>query len=312
MPSRGRWSQRQKRTGEWGREASSDDFSANKDPLRTVHVLISNSFHPTSGIPDQLPRDGIKISAVNVQKHGHGNYTQTPGVPGQPGTDTHLHGHPTRHTALHIQSNTDMASPATHAPDNFSTSPSETLNTSGPPPGGIKSNMGIEADHTKIKSPDVLQSKPTEPTRKGTMQIQEMASVAMRCLLADIDYQARQKLDKQELEVLLAMADEMGSGLATEQTIPDLVASVEIWKDSLEKKRGRMITFPWHGKTMNVTKLLDDTVGWIRRFREIGDVVVQCDPVHLGLPWASIKFLTQVFPPTLFFDSDFANIRAKY
>ena len=33
---------------------------------------------------------------------------------------------------------------------------------------------------------------------------------------------------------------------------------------------------------------------WLHKFKEIGDVIVNYDPVHLALPWAGIRFLLQV------------------
>jgi len=33
---------------------------------------------------------------------------------------------------------------------------------------------------------------------------------------------------------------------------------------------------------------------WVNKFKEVGDVAVQYDPVHAALPWTGVRFLLQV------------------
>ena len=35
-------------------------------------------------------------------------------------------------------------------------------------------------------------------------------------------------------------------------------------------------------------------VHWVNKFKEIGDVAVNFDPVHASLPWAGVRFLLEV------------------
>jgi hypothetical protein len=35
-------------------------------------------------------------------------------------------------------------------------------------------------------------------------------------------------------------------------------------------------------------------LGWVNRFKEIGDIIVQFDPVHPALPWEGFRFLLQL------------------
>ncbi|KAI5810798.1 hypothetical protein BZA77DRAFT_161382 [Pyronema omphalodes] len=35
-------------------------------------------------------------------------------------------------------------------------------------------------------------------------------------------------------------------------------------------------------------------LGWMERFKGIGDIMAQCDPIHAGLPWAGVRFLLEV------------------
>lgn len=38
---------------------------------------------------------------------------------------------------------------------------------------------------------------------------------------------------------------------------------------------------------------------WIEKFKSIGDIVVQYDPIHASLPWAFVRFLLQVYDASL-------------
>ena len=40
--------------------------------------------------------------------------------------------------------------------------------------------------------------------------------------------------------------------------------------------------------------LFGKLVKWLQRLKEIGDTVVQYDPVHAALPWAGVCFLLEV------------------
>jgi hypothetical protein len=42
-----------------------------------------------------------------------------------------------------------------------------------------------------------------------------------------------------------------------------------------------------------VRDVLERVVYWIRRFKEVGDQIVQYDPSHAALPWAAFRFLLQ-------------------
>jgi len=73
-----------------------------------------------------------------------------------------------------------------------------------------------------------------------------------------------------------------------------IVESVTERKIEIERKRGGMLTFSWKGRVFNLTKVMDDIVAWADRFKVIGDTIVQYDPGHMALPWATARFLLQV------------------
>jgi hypothetical protein len=49
-----------------------------------------------------------------------------------------------------------------------------------------------------------------------------------------------------------------------------------------------------NGEVVFIRESLDQVVEWVRRFREVGDVVMQYDPAHAALPWAGCRLLLQV------------------
>ena len=73
----------------------------------------------------------------------------------------------------------------------------------------------------------------------------------------------------------------------------DLGQFVASAKEDSIKKRWRFRR-PGGGQTVILRDLFSKIVVWIDRFREIGDVAVQYDPVHAALPWAGVRFLLQV------------------
>ena len=44
----------------------------------------------------------------------------------------------------------------------------------------------------------------------------------------------------------------------------------------------------------------DNVMLWLDRFKQVGDIAVNADPIHAGLPWAGIRLLLEVWQ-----DSDY-------
>lgn len=53
-------------------------------------------------------------------------------------------------------------------------------------------------------------------------------------------------------------------------------------------------TFTFRGHTVVLRDKADNVVKWLDRFKKIGDVASNADPVHFGLPWAGIRVLLEV------------------
>lgn len=50
----------------------------------------------------------------------------------------------------------------------------------------------------------------------------------------------------------------------------------------------------FRGRTLVLRDEIDKVLVWWDRFKSIGDVVANVDPVHIGLPWAGISTLSEV------------------
>ncbi len=79
--------------------------------------------------------------------------------------------------------------------------------------------------------------------------------------------------------------------------LENLVASA---KENSIKQRWRFHR-PGGGQTVILRDIFSKIAVWIDRFKNIGDIVVQYDPVHAALPWAGVRFLLQVCRSLPFF-----------
>lgn len=53
-------------------------------------------------------------------------------------------------------------------------------------------------------------------------------------------------------------------------------------------------TFDFRGKVIELRELADKVIDWLEKFKAVGDVIVQFDPIHAALPWGAVRFLLQV------------------
>lgn len=66
-----------------------------------------------------------------------------------------------------------------------------------------------------------------------------------------------------------------------------------------EDKKEQCIRKRWtikkrKGGTLILRDVFEKIAVWAQKFREIGDIAVQYDPVHAALPWAGVRLLLQV------------------
>ncbi|KAF3762954.1 hypothetical protein M406DRAFT_333297 [Cryphonectria parasitica EP155] len=73
----------------------------------------------------------------------------------------------------------------------------------------------------------------------------------------------------------------------------EIVQVVESEKAKCVKKQWVLYTNK-AGKEVHVRDILEKTVGWIEKFKEVGDMAVEFDPCHTSVPWMAVKTLLQV------------------
>ena len=47
-------------------------------------------------------------------------------------------------------------------------------------------------------------------------------------------------------------------------------------------------------RVIDVQDKADRLVSWIAKFKEVGDIAAQYDPIHAALPWAGVRFILLV------------------
>ena len=53
-------------------------------------------------------------------------------------------------------------------------------------------------------------------------------------------------------------------------------------------------TFTIRGRPVMLREEADKVIVWLDRFKAVGDIAVNADPIHAGLPWAGIRLLLEV------------------
>ena len=74
-----------------------------------------------------------------------------------------------------------------------------------------------------------------------------------------------------------------------------LTAAKEKQRCCIEKKW----TCTFGGRSITLKDEAEKILGWLDRFKAVGDIAANADPVHAGLPWAGIRLLLEVRPDPL-------------
>lgn len=71
----------------------------------------------------------------------------------------------------------------------------------------------------------------------------------------------------------------------------------QVYRAALEKKEvceSKRWRWTVDGKEIILRDEADKVVRWLDRFKSVGDVAANADPMHIGLPWAGIRVLLEV------------------
>lgn len=74
----------------------------------------------------------------------------------------------------------------------------------------------------------------------------------------------------------------------------DKIDALKKAKVAAEKQRDLCIAKRWKIGRVVIRDVFEKILVWVDKFLEIGDIVMQFDPVHAGLPWACIRIILEV------------------
>ena len=66
-------------------------------------------------------------------------------------------------------------------------------------------------------------------------------------------------------------------------------ANNQKWKCEAERWKWTI-----RGHEVPLKDVADRTIFWLDRFKAVGDVAVNADPIHAGLPWAGLRLILEV------------------
>lgn len=74
----------------------------------------------------------------------------------------------------------------------------------------------------------------------------------------------------------------------------EISLALETVKDVLKQQKGKEWKVKFRGDDIVLSHVGMKILHWVDKFKEIGDIIVQFDPVHAALPWAGFRFLLKV------------------
>jgi hypothetical protein len=130
-------------------------------------------------------------------------------------------------------------------------------------------------------NPDIVTEPANQTSESPSSTGKRDQNVQVRSLWAD----ALKTLSGEDLEAIQAHSDSDLDMLRHLHTI------AEQKRDDCEKRGWK---FKLNGREIILRDLAQKIIVWIDKFKEVGDIAANFDPVHVALPWAGIRFLLQV------------------
>ncbi|KAF8459964.1 hypothetical protein BDZ91DRAFT_457469 [Kalaharituber pfeilii] len=69
---------------------------------------------------------------------------------------------------------------------------------------------------------------------------------------------------------------------------------LRVAKEAKEKAEAKSGKFKFGSMEIDLGQKMQAIICWIDKFKTIGDIVIQYDPVHAALPWAGVRFILQM------------------
>ena len=203
-------------------------------------------------------------------------------------------GETSTHTSTAASSATSVASldkmtPSTTTPTNstqYLVNPTESPQK--PEPGGATKDATFKSNSSQPRPiPATAAVMDTAHTQAGNGGEQPVSTAILSLWGGAINSNA---LSLQERKTLVDTGLEVDN-----RETASAVDSVRFIMDGiLNKKKGEFWKVKFRGEEVVLRDVGMKILRWVDTFKQIGDTIVQYDPVHAALPWAGFRFLLQV------------------
>lgn len=75
-------------------------------------------------------------------------------------------------------------------------------------------------------------------------------------------------------------------------SVEDVLQYAKLMRERCDEKRWRYRNKK--GEEVILRDVFAKIVTWVDKFKQVGDTIVQYDPVHAALPWAAVRFVLQI------------------
>lgn len=161
---------------------------------------------------------------------------------------------------------------------------SNDVGPAGPPPTNPLKSRIVVPETSSLSLPDQLSSRSVtlSPTPPSTSPVP--ADAASGHILNMVLEQLSED-DKRVIDEFISSDGEISSVLSTVYT------ACKEKREFCEKMRWRCRL---RGRTVWLREEADKVVFWLDKFKQVGDIAANVDPMHAGLPWAGIRLLLEV------------------
>jgi hypothetical protein len=118
------------------------------------------------------------------------------------------------------------------------------------------------------------------------------------------DILSHQKLDPEHVAMKQSLWEEAAKDVAVKwqeqlRALTDLSCGPSALLDNVTKEQADCRAKQWkchkpNGQKVYVRDILEKVAFWLEKVKDVGDILVQYDPVHSSLPWAGARFLLTV------------------
>ncbi|CAI6094410.1 unnamed protein product [Clonostachys chloroleuca] len=98
------------------------------------------------------------------------------------------------------------------------------------------------------------------------------------------------KLPPAKVQDLQALPDGHNAPISSNQDVDGILKLAREQKKACESKQWEV---KLGSRSFKIRNGLSNIIDWLQKFKEVGDVAVNFDPVHAALPWAAFRFLLQ-------------------